>query len=306
MELERVHPELRAPLKKLPDFDFSKRWVRLIGRVGPRLMRTPRIPGVSVRWVNAGAARLRLYQPESPRGGAGLLWIHGGGLVIGSPLQDGAMCAETAAELGITVVAVEYRLAPEAPFPAALDDATSAWDWIQHHGASVGIDPTRVVIGGESAGAGLAANLAQRLHDTAEIQPIGQWLFAPMLDDRTAAKVDLDALNHPVWTNKSNRYGWEAYLGQAAGSPSIPAYAAAARRENLTELPPTWMYVGDIELFHDEIVDYARRLREAGVPIEFEVIAGAAHGFEAWAPATALAKELVGRARTWLAATVAA
>jgi acetyl esterase/lipase len=305
MELDKVHPELRAPLRKLPDFDFSKRWMRLLGRVAPRLIRTPRIPGVAVRWVSAGAVRLRVYQPTSPAGGGGMLWIHGGGLVIGSPLQDGMLCAQTAAELGITVVAVEYRLAPEHPFPAALDDATRAWEWIQNHGASVGIDPARVVIGGESAGAGIAANLAQRLHDTAETQPIGQWLFAPMLDDRTAAKVELDAVDHPVWTNKSNRYGWEAYLGQAPGSAGVPAYASAARRENLAGLPPVWMYVGDIELFHDENVDYAGRLRAAGVPVEFEVLTGAAHGFEAWAPSTKLARELVGRARTWLAAVVA-
>jgi len=234
-----------------------------------------------------------------------MLWIHGGGLVFGSACQDDRLCSETAGELGITIVSVEYRLAPEAPFPAALDDATAAWDWIGQHGATLGIDPTRVFLAGESAGGGIAASLAQRLHDTAERQPVGQWLFAPMLDDRTASRSELDVIDHPVWNNSANRFGWASYLGVAGGCAVAPEYAVPARRTDLTGLAPVWLCTGDIELFHDEIADYARRLAEAGVLVELEVVEGAAHGFENWAGSTDLAEKLVRRARHWLATTLA-
>jgi acetyl esterase/lipase len=312
MDADAIHPELRPLVRKIPGLDLNKRIFRFVGRVGPRMLPSARIPGVSVRWVRAGSLRLRLYQPDQPTSGAAMLWIHGGGLVIGSAKQDDRLCADTASKLGLPIVSVEYRLAPEFPFPAALDDAADAWQWIQHNAAALGADPARIVIGGESAGAGIAASLAQRLYDTSEVQPIAQWLFAPMLDDATAANTDLDALDHPIWNNRANRIGWSAYLGRATGAPKTPGapadftgptappYAVPAQRRDLRGLPPAWMYVGDVELFHNEVVDYARRLRAAGVDVEFEVVDGAVHGFENWAGSTTLARDLIGRAQSWL------
>lgn len=301
MQLEEIHPELREAVQKLPSMDNSKRLVRILGRVGPNLLRPTKIDAITTSRIRSRQLRGRIYRPAGPPIGPGLLWIHGGGLVIGAAKQDDRLCAETADRLGITVVSVEYRLAPESPFPAALDDVFAAWQWIQKNGAGLGIDPLRVAVGGESAGAGIAASLVQRLHDTAAVQPIAQWLFAPMLDDRTASRTELDATDHLVWNNRSNRFGWTSYLGQAPGAIDVPPYAVPARREDLTGLPTTWLYVGDIELFHDEVADYADRLRTAGVEVEYEVVAGAAHGFENWAGSSTLAVELVARAQTWLA-----
>lgn len=319
MKPDTVHPELRPALTKLPALDNSKRTARLLGRLGPRFLRVEPIEGVQVRWVRArtadgGRLRLRIYEPTRSAGrriapGPALLWIHGGGLVIGSAQQDDRLCLGTAKALGIPVVSVEYRLAPEHPFPAALDDAVAGWRWLQQNAAALGVDPRRVAIGGESAGAGIAAGVVQRLHDEARRdhgvpEPVAQWLFAPMLDDRTAARSELDAIDHPVWNNRANRFGWSSYLGHAPGEPEDRPYVVPARRASLAGLPPAWLYTGDIELFHDEIVDYAEHLRRDGVDVVWEVVPGAAHGFENWAHSTRLARDLVGRAQQWLAAAL--
>ncbi|CAN0506825.1 unnamed protein product, partial [Phaeothamnion confervicola] len=175
----------------------------------------------------------------------------------------------------MTVVSVDYRLAPEHPFPLPSDDCLAAWHWLQNSAASLGIDPARVAIGGASAGGGLAAGLAQRIHDTGGIQPIAQWLMAPMLDDRTAACRELDDIKHPVWTNRMNRAAWRSYLDREPGAEDLPAYAAPGRRGDLTGLPPTFIGVGDIDLFYEEGRRYADGLRQHGVAVAFETIRGA-------------------------------
>jgi acetyl esterase/lipase len=243
---------------------------------------------------------MRLYIPAGGGSGAALLWLHGGGYVIGDVVQDDAFCSATACELGVVAVSTNYRLAPEHSFPAALDDAVAAWQWLQQSAASLGVDQDRVAVGGSSAGAGLAACLVQRLHDAGGVQPVAQWLFSPMLDDRTAARRELDELRHRVWNNAANRIGWGAYLGAEPGGRHAPDYAVAARRGDLRALPPTWISVGDIDLFAAEDRDYAQRLRDAGVDCTFDVIPGAPHGFEVWAADTRVAQGLLERSRAWL------
>lgn len=301
VDIELVDPELRAATEKLPTVDAQNRAMRIIARGAMHLLRAYRVEGVTTRIVHDGAVRARIYRPDAMTAGPALLWIHGGGFVVGLAKQDDRLCAETAAQLGITVVSAEYRLAPETPFPGPLDDVTGVWEWLRAHAHELDIDPARVVIGGESAGAGLAAALVQRLHDTAVEQPIAEWLFCPMLDDRTAARRELDGIDHWIWNNTANHFGWASYLGEEPGAPALPDYAAPARREDLTGLPATWLCVGDIELFHDEDVDYARRLAQAGVDVTLDIVPGAPHGFENWAAATAPAQRLLARARAWLA-----
>ncbi|RQP12977.1 MAG: alpha/beta hydrolase [Microbacteriaceae bacterium] len=299
MDLERVDVDLRSATRTAPTADPTKPAVRRAAGVALSVMPVKRARGVRVRTLRAGAAKVRLYQPPAQRTDAALLWIHGGGLVLGNPRQDERLVSETAAALGMTVVSAYYRLAPEHPFPAALQDIHAAWQWLQAHAPSLGVDPRRVVVGGESAGGGLAASVVQLLHDTGA-HPLGQWLFCPMLDDRTAARTELDALDHFVWNNVLNRFGWSSYLGRPPGSYEVPAYAVAARRPDLAGLPPAWICVGDIELFHDEDVEYARRLEQAGVPVTLDVTAGTPHAFENWAADTAPARMLVRRAQAWL------
>lgn len=301
MDLSCIAEELRPFARRQVALDFDRRIVRFLLRLVTRWRPTLGRSGARVEFP-AGAPRgLRLYRPPEVRETAALLWIHGGGYIIGHPRQDDGHCATTATELGILVVSPRYRLAPEHPYPAALDDCHAAWKWLQAEAARLGIDPARIAIGGQSAGGGLAAALVQRIHDAGGIQPIAQWLFCPMLDDRTAAQRNRDTQGHLVWNNTGNRYGWAAYLGREPGSTQVSPYAAPGRRTNFAGLPPAWIGVGDVDLFHDEDRAYAQRLRDGGVAVELVEVAGAPHAFETWAPTTNLAQRYLTEARAWLA-----
>jgi acetyl esterase/lipase len=230
----------------------------------------------------APPVRVRIYRPDTIAGAApALLWIHGGGYVMGAPEMDDLRCAENARDLGIVVVSVDYRLAPEHPFPAPLEDCYAALRWLFTNAAALGVSPDRIAIGGASAGGGLTAALAQLAHDREEVNPAFQVLIYPMLDDRTAARTDIDGTNHRGWNHGSNVFGWTSYLGQAPGGSIVPEHAVPARRADLSGLPPAWMGVGTCDLFLDEDLAYARRLKDHGVPCEVAVVPGAFHGFDA-------------------------
>ncbi len=295
--IEDVDPALRAAtrrIQRLPDLPAPLVTAAL------RLAPAPRFPDLVIRTLRVGAASVRVYRPRRASGPAALLWIHGGGLTIGDARQDEALCGGTARRLGVVVVSANYRLAPTHPFPAALDDVHAAWGWLQQHARRLGVDPARKAVGGESAGGGLAAALVQRLHDEGAA-PVAQWLFAPMLDDRTAADRSLDVRGHFVWDNRRNRHGWSAYLGQEPGLPGAPTWSVPARRTDLTGLPPAFITWGDVELFAEEDAAYADALRRAGVPVAVDVVRGAPHGFENWARSTPPARALTDRAQRWLA-----
>lgn len=275
-----VPSDLRTPFLYLPgiDSDRSLRAARWLTTKVP----FPAPKGVTLTERTAarrdgGEIRIVVYEPEVPRerpSGA-LLWIHGGGMVFGVPEQGHETCAHVARELGVLVASVDYRVAPEDPFPAPLDDCMDALAWLHDRADELGVDPARVAVGGDSAGGGLAAAVAQRAHDEAGPAVAFQLLVYPMIDDRTVLRDGPDTL---VWSRASNEFGWTAYLGRPPRWDEAPAYAAPARREDLAGLPPAWIGVGDIDLFHDEDVDYARRLREAGVPCELHVVPGMFHG----------------------------
>lgn len=302
--MTKVTPELRGPVRRIPPLPLDRAWGRRLVRGLSGLIPAAKIDGVSTEWRDDVQPRLRLYRPAVQRLPAALYWIHGGGMIIGQPVQDDGLCGVTARELGIVVVSVDYRLAPEHPFPIPLDDCYVGWQWLQDQAAALGLDGSRVAVGGGSAGGGLAASLVQRLHDGGGQRAAAQWLFCPMLDDRTAARRELDAINHPIWNNRLNATGWRALLAAEPGTVA-PPYAAAARREELRGLPPAWIGVGDIELFYEEDRVYADRLAAAGVNVTLDIVPGAPHGFEAWAADTVIAKEYLARARAWLEAMLA-
>lgn len=301
MNLSHVNPEIRDRVRWMPRPPVGNPLARWLLRTISRLAPDQQHQGVTLQKTStATGVNLRIYTPDNRRSDAALLWIHGGGLVIGNPGQDDKFCANNARKLGIVVISTAYRLAPEFPFPAALDDCYSAWRWMLDSTDITGIDPSHIVIGGQSAGGGLAASLAQKIHDTDTTQPLGQWLFSPMLDDRTTGHKELTNANHFVWNNKQNFVGWRSYLGLEPGADNVPDYAVPARRQNLQGLPQAWIGTGDIDLFYEEDKTYAERLKSAGVPCEFDVVTGAPHGFETIAPGSKLAQDYLTRSRDWL------
>lgn len=284
------HPDLHPTARFIPRFSFSPRLVRLINALA-RLRGVPKPPqlvdvGIEDVFVpglaGAPAIRVRLYRRRTtPRPVPALLWLHGGGFLFGSPEFDQHNNIAMVRELGITVAAVDYRLAPQHPFPAALEDAYAALRWLNAQAATLAITTERIAIGGSSAGGGLAAALVLMAADRGELSVAFQLLLYPMLDDRTVLRTDVDASNLRMWDLRSNRYGWTAYLGQEPGSGGVSPYAAPARRDNLAGLPPAWIGTGGFDLFRDENLAYAKRLQAAGVACETQLVPGAYHGFDA-------------------------
>lgn len=279
-----VAPDLRVPALYAPMSLSGPRSLQ----AGRSMMRPTAVrDGVVARDERVGpdATRVVVYEPAGrSRPSGALVWIHGGGLVMGSADTDHDLCSLVAAELGILVVSVDYRLAPEHPFPLGLDDCEAALEWVHHRAADLGVDPTRIAVGGSSAGGGLAACVAQIAHDRGGLPLALQLLLYPMLDDRTALRTDPAAADAIVWTNRSNRYSWGAYLGHPPAEHEARRYASAARRDDLSGLAPAWIGIGDVDLFHDEDVEYARRLTEVGVPCDLVVVPGMYHAADLMKP----------------------
>jgi acetyl esterase/lipase len=244
---------------------------------------------------------VEVFSPETPGPHPCLLWLHGGGFVIGSAGMDAVRLQAWAARFDCVAVSAEYRLAPEDPFPAAHDDAMGVLGWLTQRADELGIDPSRIVVAGASAGGGLAAGVALAARDQG-IPLAGQMLFYPMIDDRQqTASSQWDA---PVWPPKANGFGWRAYLGALYGG-DVPPYAAPARATDLRGLPRSLLVVGGADGFFDETLAYASRLAHAGVPTDLRVYAGAPHGFDLMAPDARATRSALRDADTWLETTFA-
>ena len=235
---------------------------------------------------------VRIYSPPAstqPRPCA--YWIHGGGYIFGTIDMSDARCVQTAESLDCVVVSVDYRLAPESPFPAPVEDCYAGLAWTAAHADELGIDRDRIVVIGQSAGGGLAAALALLVRDRAEIPLCYQLLIYPMIDDRNTTTSS--QLVTKVWTREANHLGWHCYLGHEPGAGEVSPYAAAARAEDLRGLAPAFIGVGTLDVFRDENIEYAQRLLAAGVPTELHVYPGAPHGFEGLAPQAAVSQQFL-------------
>lgn len=282
-----VHPDLLPTLDELPAINLSDELLpemraglkaRLIGEPSGHVRTTERqatAPGADT------AVRVLVSRPV--RNDADLpvlVWLHGGGYVLGTPEMNQSLVDELVTELGCAVVSVDYRLAPETPHPGPVEDCYTALTWVRAAAAELGVDAGRILIGGESAGGGLAAALALLARDRGDPALRAQLLVYPMLDDRTC----VDPESNPyagefLWTPEQNHYGWRSLLGDEPGSSSVSPYAAAGRATDVAELAPAFVGVGALDLFVDENVRYAHRLLRAGVPTELHVHPGAYHGF---------------------------
>jgi acetyl esterase/lipase len=302
--VDQLDPELRVVVEKLPTdrpLDLNKipaARVKMKKMVTTILASLPAVEGVGSRdeFVPGPpgdpAVRLRVYTPnDQPNKLPALYWIHGGGYVMGDVEQDDRLMMQLVKRIGCVAVSVDYRLAPEHPFPAPVEDCYAGLKWLFRHADELGVEPTRIAIGGASGGGGLAAGLALLTRDRGELQVAFQLLIYPMIDDRNLTPASYAITDPRMWNRESNRLGWKAYLGHDGGGADVSPYAAAARATDLTNLPPAYIPVGALDLFVDENIEYAQRLIQAGVPTELHVYPGAFHGFDLFAPSATVSKQ---------------
>jgi acetyl esterase/lipase len=304
--MERLDPELAGPLEV---------FARLLG--GPiKLEALPAMRAGRVQMLAAMKAQMpvfegvtsadatipgpagapevavRVYKPtRRPAKLPALLWIHGGGYLFGNIEQDDLTAKRLTLAGNCIIITLEYRLAPENPFPAPLEDCYAALKWLASHAGKLGIDRKRIAIGGASAGGGLAAGLALLARDRAEVDITSQFLIYPMLDDCNTAPASETLPDTLLWNRENNLIGWRAYLGCEPGGKNVSPYASALRATVLAGLPPVYIAVGELDLFLQESLTYAGRLIEAGVPTELHVYPGGCHGFDIMAPDAQISRQ---------------
>ncbi|HKQ81448.1 MAG TPA: alpha/beta hydrolase [Steroidobacteraceae bacterium] len=299
--IDQIDPELRAAFLALPAGlvespeaalkvrEFPTEGLHLKSRPLGGIHRDVMVPGPS----NAPDVKVRIYQPNDnplPQLPA-LIWLHGGGYYMGDlDMEDGWLIL-LARAVNCIVVSVDYRLAPEHPFPAAIEDSHAALVWTHEHAKELGIDPQRIAIGGESGGGGLAAGLGIYARDKAEVPVAFQLLLAPMIDDRGVTHANKRITDQRLYNQAFGNQLWKFYLGASYGSDTVSPYAAAARATNLKGVAPAYIGIAELDLFVDECLDYARKLLEGGVRTELNVYPGAFHGFDRFAPEARVSKK---------------
>ncbi|MFB4159079.1 alpha/beta hydrolase [Geomicrobium sp. JSM 1781026] len=288
----RIDPELKEALLTFPAIDLDE----VTATREQMVMAAEMVPlpineavMITDRTIEARSdhppVRVRVYEPKDSSGSLpGLLWIHGGGYVLGSPEGDEQLCQRFVTESECVVVSVDYRLAPEHPYPAGLEDCYTALEWFSKHAAKLGVDRTRIGVGGQSAGGGLTAALALLARDRKGPELCFQMPLYPMIDDYNNTPSSLEITGHMIWNHDLNEKAWAMYLNNKNGTDDVSPYAAPARANDLAGLPYTYTCVGQLDPFRDETLTYVQKLCQAGVDVEFHLYPGAFHGFEGIAP----------------------
>ena len=289
---ERAMALKRALLK----FDYS-------GNIGNTLELNEASEQITIPRSNSGGSiRLKIYRPDSHDRKLPCVYnIHGGGMIVGSIDNNEAQLSSLSETLGAIIIDVDYRLAPENPYPAGADDCYDGLVWIWNHADDLNIDSSRIGLFGESAGGGLAAATALKARDSGGPEILFQALIAPMLDDRnnTPSSHMCSGL-WPSWPREMNVLGWRALLGNRVGMNNVSPYAAPARAENLRNLPSAYIEVGGMEVFRDEDISYARRLMENNVPVELHVYPGTFHTWYAQVPEATVSKRALRNRMEWI------
>ncbi|MFI6094678.1 alpha/beta hydrolase [Lentzea sp. NPDC051213] len=285
-----IDPELlpwldMIPAVSLPDYDAlvatRASQAEMLGALptyepaNPVDVRNTTVPGPA----DAPDVPVRIYAPANRTAALpGLVYIHGGGFILGDLDMFHAHLLRLVDELGIVIVSVDYRLAPEHPFPAPVEDCYAALQWAAAKADELGIDPERLGVAGESAGGGLAAGVALLARDRGGPSLSFQYLGIPELDDRLDTPSMQDYVDTPLWNRPNAIFSWTSYLGTEPGGADVSPYAAPARAEDLTGLPPTFVAVCQFDPLRDEGIEYARRLSHAGVQAELRLYPGTFHG----------------------------
>ena len=241
-----------------------------------------------------------LQRPDRRPGGPAVYYIHGGGMIFPDRWVGIPKVLDWITDLDAVMISVEYRVAPEHPYPAPLDDCYAGLLWTAAQAGELGYDPARLAIAGASAGGGLTAGVTLRARDEKGPALAAQVLIYPMLDDRNETTSSYQFDGFGPWDRTSNDTGWDAYLGDRRRTAGVPVYAAPARATDLSGLPPTFIDVGSAEVFRDEDVAYASQIWADGGVCELHVWPGGYHGFDLAAPGTALADAMIETRNAWL------
>lgn len=256
----------------------------------------------TIAGYDGGEIVLSIYRrPGQATAGPGIYHIHGGGMVIGNRFMGVQAFLPYIQTHGAVVVSVEYRLAPEFPDPVPVEDCYAGLVWTAEHADELGIDLSRLIVGGASAGGGLSAGVTLLARDRRGPQLRASLLIYPMLDDRNETVSSHQIQGIGVWDRTSNFTGWDALLGERRGTDDVSIYAAPGRAEDLSGLPPTFIDVGSAEVFRDEDVAYASRIWAAGGVAELHVWPGGFHGFDGFAPQAQLSMAMIDTRNRWLA-----
>ncbi len=287
-----IDPELAAVLEFMPviDLDDPVEARRAFDKM-LAAMRTPLpeaeqleienryVPG----WEGDPDVPVRVYRPKAAAGGPqtslpGILLIHGGGFVVGSVEAEHAGAVLMAVDAGAVLVSVEYRLAPEHPYPAGLHDCYAALSYFHAEAEALGVDPDRIALLGASAGGGLSAATALLARDRGGPQVCFQMLHIPELDDRLETPSMRQFVDSPLWNRPLAVKSWEYYLGDLAGTDDVPIYAAPARATDLSGLPPAYVSTAENDPLRDEGIAYALAMLQADVSVELHQFPGTFHG----------------------------
>jgi acetyl esterase/lipase/alkylation response protein AidB-like acyl-CoA dehydrogenase len=305
---QRLDPELVQPLDNLMAatgggfnlHDLAATRAMVDAMVASVKAQVPPIGGVVTEDVKvpggagAPAVAVRIYRPAGRTDALPVLvWMHGGGWMLGGIELDDLMARQLAKDVRCAVVSVEYRLAPEHPYPAALEDCYAVVEWLAGSGALRGLDRQRIAVGGGSAGGNLAAGLALLARDRGKVDLHFQLLIYPAVNDRNVAQVSEGVAENLFWSRENTLLSWRAYLANGQGRADVPIYAAPARARDLAGLPPAYIAIGGIDMFLADNLDYAERLTAAGVSTELHVYPGAFHAFDAFAPMARVAQQFV-------------
>jgi acetyl esterase/lipase len=298
IENAMIDRELRTTgrIIKILNNTFTENRLRLMGKLKVKMRVKDDTIQFVEQWIlrkDGSKMRICIFTPLNPTVNVpGVLWLHGGGYALGSPEQAQAMAKRLIEASNCVVIAPDYRLSVEAPYPAALEDSYEALLWMKRHAKELGIRDNQLMVGGDSAGGGLTAALTLYARDKREVAIAFQMPLYPMLDDRMTSESSRDN-DAPVWNSKSNFNAWKLYLGELFNTPNVSCYAAPARAEDYTSLPPTVTFVGELEPFRDETVQYVENLKKAGVPVDFEIYKGCYHAFEQMCPKAGVSKRAI-------------
>ncbi|MCH7323926.1 alpha/beta hydrolase [Solibacillus sp. MA9] len=296
----RVHPEFLPGLEAFQNFAFNVDDLPAIREGMAQLNQsltsteTVDILDKTIIGIDDNDIRIRIYKPvqqdtELPV----LLWIHGGGYILGSIEDNDHLCVQVVETSNCVVVSVDYRLAPEHPYPAPLEDCYSALTWIAEHAKELQVDANRIGVAGASAGGGLTAGLTLLARDRAYPSICFQMPLYPMINDGNDTPSANEIKEGMIWNQKTNDFGWTCYLGDLHGKDDVPIYAAPSRAEDYSNLPYTYTCVGQLDPFRDETIAYVTKLAQAGVDVEFHLYPGAYHGFEIINPQSELAQQVI-------------